>query len=342
MAIRDWLDREFQIAEPDLTTYTTNFTNHGITEETMLQRLGITLDDLKEMKIKLGHRHRIFDAIRVMAGTPERQPSHMAEARRDLIKRLLPVAISVGFASRLIEMPWAMSGDWPDLLQLEELARFFTAMFLTVCGWEWYHRDVQKRPLESPHRFIVDVAIAILTIFFLYSSKHSGLWFCAFIAIFFLYVVWDWFSIREYPQDYGLQNVTAPAGPGDILRVYGHGFLNGTARGPITNLTWFVYFVVIAFLSWRLFVEQYEGFVSCTFVLIGAICILRDGHKQTGAAAAFVFGWTMQFRFLVVFISLVAFVLVSTFVLARSTGQGFPQTLLALLSSLKACCWFAP
>jgi hypothetical protein len=50
----------------------------------------------------------------------------------------------------------------------------------------------------------------------------------------------------------------------------------------------------------------------------------------------------MQFRFLVVFISLVAFVLVSTFVLARSTGQGFPQTLLALLSSLKACCWFAP
>jgi hypothetical protein len=177
---------------------------------------------------------------------------------------LFPVAISVGFAARLIiliiHMKWLENGILPNYTESEELARLFTAMFLVVSGWELYHRDVDRFPLEKSYRFIIDVMIKVLTIIFLYSSWNAVLRFVSFLTIFSLYVVWDAFSIREYPDCY---DVKRPAHLGRIVSVYWSGLWNGTRRGPITYLSWFIYFAVIPMLSWCVFKGQgHQAFVS--------------------------------------------------------------------------------
>jgi hypothetical protein len=293
MPVADWL-RSLNLSDADVTDYEKKFSDKGITDEQLLPNMGLVPQDLYDIGIKLIHRQQLLDAISAIPGAA-RTASPRAEARRDLIRRLFPVAISVGFAARLIHMKWLENGILPNYTESEELARLFTAMFLVVSGWELYHRDVDRFPLEKSYRFIIDVMLKVLTIIFLYSSGNTVLWFVSFLTIFFLYVVWDAFSIREYPDCYDVQR---PAHLGRIISVYWSGLWNGTRRGLITYLSWFIYFAVIPMLSWCVFKGQgHQAFVSCVFIILGSIVLRFDESA----------GWKSQRRLGVIVGLLVAY-----------------------------------
>jgi hypothetical protein len=139
---------------------------------------------LAALRIKLIHRQTILDGIREVERGGEIQP----EDRKDFIRRLFAVAISVGFAGSLVHMPWIDQPDkWFDSDQTLELVRLATGIFVMVSGWEWYHRDLKDRPLKYPLRFYLDVAIVIYTIVFLYSSTKEGVWLFSLVVIFIGY-----------------------------------------------------------------------------------------------------------------------------------------------------------
>jgi hypothetical protein len=295
MPIRDWLIG-LNVPTTNADTYARDFETAGITNEQDLPRLGLTREDLKELRVSVGHRQPILDAIRVIDRDIRRTPSATAEARHDLIRRMFPVALSVGFAARLVDMPWVKGGQAFDYAQGEELARLLTAIFIVVSGWEWYHRDVRRRPLETPWRFIIDVMVVITTIVFLFSAKNQTIWLASLLVIFLLYILWDALSIYDYPADY---DVGRPVHPGRIIAVYWRGFWNGPRRGPTTTAVWFLYFAAIAAASWLHFGgAPHQMFIACFFLFLGAVLLRLDGNYESGTPP--VSSWRTQYRLLAI------------------------------------------
>ncbi len=120
MPVADWL-RSLNLSDADVTDYEKKFSDKGITDEQLLPNMGLVPQDLYDIGIKLIHRQQLLDAISAIPGAA-RTASPRAEARRDLIRRLFPVAISVGFAARLIHMKWLENGKLPNYTESEELA----------------------------------------------------------------------------------------------------------------------------------------------------------------------------------------------------------------------------
>ena len=222
--------------------------------------------------------------------TGAREPSPRAKARQDLIVRLFPVSISVGFATRLIDMDWVKTPAWPSYAEWEQLARVATAIFVIVSGWEWYHRDVRLRPLERPYRFIIDVLVVILGMIFLYSSSHPAVWFLSLIAIFACYVLWDLLSMAEYP--------------GEV-----------PSRRLMADVKWLFYFCLLAAASWWWFENaHFQAFVASFFILLGAIALRYDGEYEDVKGRK-VIGWQWAPRLMAVITLLVAYVAVSALLL---------------------------
>jgi hypothetical protein len=90
---------------------------------------------------------------------------------------MIAVAISVGFAGRLVQMNWIKGTQfvWPTANEWIVLLRLVVGIFVVVSGWEWYHRDIRDRPLNRPWRFYIDIAVVITTILFLFSSEGRSL-----------------------------------------------------------------------------------------------------------------------------------------------------------------------
>ena len=172
-------------------------------------------------------------------------------------------------------MDWLTTGKLPEkLADWEEAARLGTAMLFIIVGWEWYHRDVDTRPLNKGYRFAVDILIVLTsTVLLLSSTTGSGhLWLLSIVAIMVLYIVWDILCIFEYPATYAIA-------PGHVLQVYRRGFVNGPHRGPITNALWALYFCVLAYLAgWHFALGNYSVFLSCSFVVLGIMLLRRDGN----------------------------------------------------------------
>jgi len=197
MALEAWF-KKLGLTTKDAGAYKTIVEGAGIADdETKLPELRLTRDDLREIHIKAGHRQTILDGI----GEIERGSDTLADDRKDFIRRMFAVAVSVGFATRLVTMNW-IKGEkliWPlSHNEKMELFRLIVGIFVVVSGWEWYHRDLRDRPLKSPWRFYIDVAVVILTIFFLFSSDKEEVWLSSLVLIFFLYVMWDVSSYLEF------------------------------------------------------------------------------------------------------------------------------------------------
>jgi hypothetical protein len=160
------------------------------------------------------------------------------EARKDLIRRLVAVTISVGFASQIVSLhilerltgtpvldphfsaELARLANTPGLeprLAAElahlagidkglsaELARLITAFFVILLGWDWYDRDVEAKPLGIA-RFILDAIIVMAELVLLLSSAKPSLWSDVLFAIFaFIYsgIFWQ-LSRRLSPSNWG-------------------------------------------------------------------------------------------------------------------------------------------
>lgn len=283
MALAEWLIRTLKLDATTANTYADKFRREGIDDnEQHLPELNLTVDDLAEMKVEIGHRQRLLTAIQALRNpapaAPTKLAAALAVARRDLIVRLVPVVISVGFVARLAQMQWLSQAKAPDYFQWQEIFRLVTAMFAVVSGWEWYHRDVDKRPLYETPRFLVDVLVIVAALVFLFSSRHTVLWFGALIAIFVLYVLWDIFSILEFPDQYDPPN-------GKILSVYCRGFHNSNNKEThiaIVDIFWLVFFYLpIAVINWSFVRDQFlQVLLSCVFVWWGGILISLDVEKN--------------------------------------------------------------
>jgi hypothetical protein len=148
------------------------------------------------MQVKAGHFQTILDGI----GNIERDGTNLADDRKDFVRRMIAVAISVGFAGRLVQMNWIKGTQfvWPTAPEWIVLLRLIVGIFVVVSGWEWYHRDIRDRPLNRPWRFYIDIAVVITTILFLFSADKEEVWLSSLVLIFALYLLWDAVSALEF------------------------------------------------------------------------------------------------------------------------------------------------
>jgi SAM domain (Sterile alpha motif) len=147
MPIADWLNGL------RMDRYADAFEHAGV-DENSLHRL--TASDLLAMGVSLPDRLAMLDAI---AALPKAEAKRRSEARQDFVRRFVAVAVSVGFASVLVRMPWLAEGSWPNLGQWEQLLRLFTAFVVILLGWEWHHKDLGTHKETSIFRFGVDVTV---------------------------------------------------------------------------------------------------------------------------------------------------------------------------------------
>jgi hypothetical protein len=235
----------------------------------------------------------------------EPTPQEIAAWRSDLIKRLVPVAISVGFAGRLINAGWLVGGRCPTYGEWQEIPRLLAAIIIVLLSWEWYHRDIIRRPTENLFRFILDIIVIVVDFMFLYASSTEGLvmWSFFLFVIFALYVVWDVVSIFENAQPF-LEN-PAPASPAvpfpGLVRVYSLaiGWPTRDNRGPIITLVWTLYFFALFYIvlkegqvsdpnaaisicSFSVLKSpaMMQALVSSTFSLLGILFLLLDANAR--------------------------------------------------------------
>jgi predicted nuclease with TOPRIM domain len=217
------------------------------------------------------------------------------EARKDLIRRFVAIAISVGFATQIVKMElikhWTEAIEqwpswWPlwttipkvDGPLLETMARLCTSMLVILLAWDWYDRDLRDKPLTRIGRFILDAIIVSAELVLLLSSSDPRLWAIVLIAIFAFYIVWDIFSIIDHPGAFGFDDPRTKWRyvPRDVLYTYGGGFAgNPLRRGPAINLTWFLYFLVV--LSLLPFRGMHAPFITSLMVILGASLLWCEG-----------------------------------------------------------------
>ena len=205
-------------------------------------------------------------------------------ARRDLIRRLVAIAISAGFAGQLVTMKAAQQwAGWTKLPGLDDpfwqtMARLLTSMLVILLAWDWYDRDVKDKPLTRIGRFILDAMIVSMELILLLCSSYPRLWSIVLLAIFGLYVVWDIFSIVDHPSAFGFDHRYNKLryAPRNILYTYTDGAIGDQRkRGPPINLAWFIYFFLVLWLF--PFRGMYAGFVTCLMVILGAALLWCEG-----------------------------------------------------------------
>ena len=232
---------------------------------------------------------------------PERTHSEFrSEARHDLVKRLVAVTISVGFASALIKMSWLSDGTLPNVVELEWLARLSTALFVILLGWEWHHKDLFRHSETGVLRFLVDVAVVITGLIFLISSTHASAWLLCLVAIFAFYVVWDIVTFAPFVDRLSRQR-----------RPFSWKLKAFFAKlyrdpGPGTNVLWLIYFGGIFLLYQCMFptinlVPTFKHtLLLCFFIIVGALFLTFQGNRPHA--------WTWNSRLLVIYYLFVFFV----------------------------------
>lgn len=201
--------------------------------------------------------------------------------RTDFVVRMFPVAISVGFATRITAMGWLLEGKCPSYAEWQEMPRLLAALIIVMIGWDWYHRDKTRKPSETLGRFIIDVLVVMVDLMFLFASTTRGLlvWSLLLVVIFGLYVIWDVVSLIENPGPF-LGNPAAQPAPHwisrmcDALRVYWLGFdkPTGENRGPTINVQWLLYFlglfVIVLWLGQMTDMDDVAARPLCSWVVL--------------------------------------------------------------------------
>lgn len=210
----------------------------------------------------------------------------MAESREairnDLMRRWFAVAISVGFATTLVNMQWLGAGHFPDHNELQQLARLTTALIAVVLSWEGYFFSIDSKPLKTTPRFIIDFTLVLLYMVLLYTSKIPTFWLYLHALSFVLYVAWDTLSIKEFRNTYSCDPTPHELPSGEI---YIGGFLGreGVYRGPIITLSWAIFFAGLA--GSQLIFGPRNSFLLAPFAIAGLLLYRSDKTKASKAMA---------------------------------------------------------
>jgi hypothetical protein len=193
-------------------------------------------------------------------------PEKPEKIRDDLMRRLFAVAISVGAANTLVEMPWVRQARAPEFWEWQQLVILVVAMTATVLSWDGYLRSISDRPLTSYFRFAIDITLVFLYMFLLITSKHLTWWLTIHAITFLLYFIWDFLTVRDYTAKYYPKNAK---GAKTIAGVYWNGIRDVSieSRGPIITIAWAAYFWLLVILNSGILIERI--LVTSIFALLG-------------------------------------------------------------------------
>lgn len=221
----------------------------------------------------------------------------MAESRqairKDLMRRWFAVAISVGFATTLVQMQWLNEGRFPNGDEWQQLARLTAALCAVVLSWEGYFFSIESKPLNSTPRFVIDFLLVLLYMVLLYTSKIPTFWLYIHALSFVLYFCWDLLSIREYRRTY---SCTPAATELKTSEIYVGGLIGrqGVYRGPIITLSWAVFFVLLA--ASQIVFGQRNSFALAPFAIAGLLLYRNDKSRASRAMSDDVPAYGMAWR----------------------------------------------
>lgn len=216
----------------------------------------------------------------------------LAGNRSDFMKRWFAIAISVGFATALSNMPWLKNGnifdeslpvDWS---QIEQCARLFTAALATILSWDGYFQSISNKPLVDGPRFAIDVFLVFMYLFLLLTSKFDYFWLWIHALAFAFYCLWDFLSIRKHRQAY-VTNLAPTGLVPSISEVY-RGCLTDDPniyRGPAITLVWPIYFLAIA-VCHQFILERIDrerpgaAFIYAALVVVGLFGYRYDKKRR--------------------------------------------------------------
>jgi hypothetical protein len=218
--------------------------------------------------------------------------AELGSNRADFMKRWFAIAISVGFATALSNMPWLKNGtifdtnlpvDWD---QVEQCARLTTAVIATILSWDGYFQSIANKPLTDGPRFAIDVFLVFLYLFLLLTSKFDYFWLWIHASAFLLYCLWDFLSIRKHRHAYVTGSASTDFTP-SVLQVY-RGCLaddQDIYRGPAITLIWPIYFwslpLAHQFILRPTDREQPESaFAYAVLVIVGLFAYRHDKKKR--------------------------------------------------------------
>lgn len=186
----------------------------------------------------------------------------IADNREDFMRRWFAIAISVGFATTVVNMRWVGEGEWPTQSEWDQLCRLGVALIATILSWEGYLLSIKKKRLYEIARYFIDIFLVFLYLFLLLTSKYEHYWLFLHASAFLLYIAWDFLTVFWHRNWYNADGKS-------VWAAYGAGFLGRgqVDRGPVITITWFVAFAWLWVLSWADF--PHETPILAVFVLIG-------------------------------------------------------------------------
>lgn len=206
------------------------------------------------------------------------KPTLLSNERRDLIKRLFAVAISIGFGAALVKASWVSQGTMPTASDFPQITIIAVALAATIFSWDGYHQSIETKPLNGIARFAIDVLLVFCYMFIFITSANNTFWLPILCFMFFLYSIWDFLSVAEYSNQFK-SGGSSPLST--ILSVYTKGFLRDREvnPGPVITLMWGFAFYGIYYLYQR----GANHFITC-FVVIVALYLYRadKGRRVDG------------------------------------------------------------
>lgn len=187
----------------------------------------------------------------------------------DFIDPLFAVAIHIGFVGGLMEEPWFKSFIAPTrVIDFANLAMFVAGFWLLVGSWLGYHQSIIKKPIVGNQRFILDIVLLMLYIFLLLYFRNPPSVSVLLVAVFAIYVLWDFHKTIEHRTEYY---------SGDVPSLFGYimsclkGWLcpdnnQSTLTGEIVTVGWTVFFLIL--LPFSFFLPTSEQWVKLGFALV--------------------------------------------------------------------------
>ncbi|WP_417798711.1 hypothetical protein [Terasakiella pusilla] len=198
------------------------------------------------------------------------------DIRKDFIKRLFAVAVSVGFASTLINMDWVKDTRIPDLNEGKHLFILLTGLVATIGSWDGYFQALEKAPLERFGRFLIDITLVFLYMILLVTSQNQYLWIFLLSMIYLLYWLWDILSVIEHEEKFILDGEKHPTWT--KFKILQHVYMNGLKhkpgvnKGPAITFIWMVFFVAEAILFLN---TNDQNIIGLAVINIGALVLYR-------------------------------------------------------------------
>lgn len=169
-----------------------------------------------------------------------------AEGRADFLKRFFAVAISVGFAAKLIEMNFLLHLDFSDSANTQQLLLLFISISIIMGSWDFYFTSIKDRPLYDRGRFFLDIFIVSGYILLLSSIDDERVFCRILCGILFLYYIWDILTAAQFPQEYQISSLSIFS----IFTLSTRGLYSpipneAVKLTPFISLWWFLVFVAI-------------------------------------------------------------------------------------------------